>query len=190
MNKLVVSFLLDDVLMGLFISVPPGHVACVYDRGRGVLKKVWKPGLHLKLPFWQKAKLFNIQTLEYQMKKGFDLSDAALMGDDEIQGKTADGDDVEIQGTILFRLDEQEVPRVWQEIGEDYVEKIIRPITRSRIRMVTSRHATGDIVSKKRDQIEEEMKGELIKSFKEKGIIIEDVLLSHVVKIQARGYAR
>ena len=26
-----------DVLMGLFISVPPGHVACVYDRGRGVL---------------------------------------------------------------------------------------------------------------------------------------------------------
>lgn len=183
MNKLVVSFLLDDVLMGLFISVPPGHVACVYDRGRGVLKKVWKPGLHLKLPFWQKAKLFNIQTLEYQVKKAFDLSDASLMGDEEIQARTADGDDVTLQGTILFRLNEEEVPRVWQEIGEDYVEKIIRPITRSRLRMVTSRHSTDDIVSKRRDQIEGEIKAELTKSFKEKGIIIEDVLLSQVGKM-------
>ncbi|MEJ7662402.1 MAG: hypothetical protein WKG07_23955 [Hymenobacter sp.] len=65
MNKPVVSFLLDDVLMGLFISVPSRPRGLrLYDRGRGVLKKVWKPGLHLKLPFWQKAKLFNVQTLE------------------------------------------------------------------------------------------------------------------------------
>ena len=182
MNKLVVSFLLDDVLMGLFISVPPGHVACVYDRGRGVLKKVWKPGLHLKLPFWQKAKLFNVQTLEYQILRKFDMTDPALMGDEAIRGKTADGDDIEIQGTILFRLDENEVPKVWNEIGEDYVEKIIRPITRSRIRLVASRHSTADIVTKKRDEIEDEAKAELAKSFREKGIIIEDALLSQVAK--------
>lgn len=183
MNKLVVSFLLDDVLMGLFISVPPGHVACVYDRGRGVLKKVWKPGLHLKLPFWQKAKLFNVQTLEYSVTKKFDVSDPSLLGDEAIRTKTADGGEVEIQGTILFRMDENEVPKVWQEIGEDYVEKIIRPITRSRIRLITSRHTTEDIVSKKRDDVEAEMEQELTKSFRQKGILIEDVLLSQVVKV-------
>lgn len=182
MNKLVVSFLLDDVLMGLFISVPPGHVACVYDRGRGVLKKVWKPGLHLKIPFWQKAKLFNIQTLEYAVKEGFDLSDPATMGDEEIQARTADGADISIQGTILFRLDENEVPKVWQEIGEDYVEKIIRPITRSRIRLVTSRHSVEDILSQRRDDIEGEIKSELLSSFAAKGVIVEDVLLSQIVK--------
>jgi regulator of protease activity HflC (stomatin/prohibitin superfamily) len=181
-NKLVVSFLLDDVLMGLFISVPPGHVACVYDRGRGVLKKVWKPGLHLKVPFWQKAKLFNVQTLEYRIEKGFDLSDPATMGDEEIQGKSQEGHDVEVQGTILFRLDENEVPRVWQEIGEDYVEKIIRPITRSRIRMVMSRHASDTTLTKGRDTIEDEIKDELSRSFAEKGIFIEDVLLSQVTR--------
>ena len=183
MNKLVVSFLLDDVLMGLFISVPPGHVACVYDRGRGVLKKVWKPGLHLKVPFWQKAKLFNIQTLEYAILKGFDLSDPALMGDEEIQARTADGHDVAVQGTILFRMDEDEVPRVWQEIGDDYVEKIVRPITRSRIRLVLSKHSIDDVVRKQRDRIEDEIKAELTKSFADKGIIVEDVLLSQVAKV-------
>lgn len=183
MNKLVVSFLLDDVLMGLFISVPPGHVAAVYDRGQGVLKKVWKPGLHLKLPFWQKAKLFNVQTLEYSIKKGFDLADPTLLGDEPIRVRESDGDDVEIQGTILFRLDEAEVPRVWNEVGEDYVEKIIRPITRSRIRLVASRHAKLDILGKGRDKIEDEIKDALTRSFKEKGIIIEDVLLSQVDKV-------
>ena len=180
MNKLVVSFLLDDVLMGLFISVPPGHVACVYDRGRGVLKKVWKPGLHLKIPFWQKAKLFNVQTLEYGIAQDFDLADPAVMGDSPIRAREADGDEVEIQGTILFRLDENEVPRVWQEIGEDYVEKIIRPITRSRIRLVISRHESVNIVGKSRAQIEVEIKDELTRSFQEKGIIVEDILLSQV----------
>ena len=180
MNKLVVSFLLDDVLMGLFISVPPGHVACVYDRGQGVLKKVWKPGLHLKLPFWQKAKLFNVQTLEYEIKKGFDLTDPATVGDEAIRAQEADNDEVVIQGTILFRLDEAEVPRVWQEVGEDYVEKIIRPITRSRVRQTVSRHSQVNIVGKGRSKIEAEIKDELQRSFKPKGIIIEDVLLSQV----------
>ncbi len=85
-----------------------------------------------------------------------------------------------MQGTILFRLDENEVPRVWQEIGEDYVEKIIRPITRSRIRTVASRHNREDIIAKNREQIEDEIKTELTRSFKEKGILVEDVLMSQV----------
>ena len=34
------SFGVEDVLKGLFIYVPPGYVAWVYDLGRGVLKKV------------------------------------------------------------------------------------------------------------------------------------------------------
>ena len=58
-DKLVVGFLVDEVVGGFFISVPPGHIACIYDRGRGVLKRVLGPGLHLKIPFWQIAKLFN-----------------------------------------------------------------------------------------------------------------------------------
>ena len=36
LDKLLVSFLVDEVVGGFFISVPPGHLACIYDRGRGV----------------------------------------------------------------------------------------------------------------------------------------------------------
>ena len=39
-DKLVVSFLVDEFVGGFFVSVPPGHVACIHDLGRGVLKTV------------------------------------------------------------------------------------------------------------------------------------------------------
>ena len=74
LDKMMYSFVMEDVLKGFFIKVPPGYVACVYDLGRGVLKKVLRPGLHLKVPFWQKAKLFNTQTLEYNISKNFDIN--------------------------------------------------------------------------------------------------------------------
>ena len=80
-DNLVVSFLADEVVGGFFISVPPGYVACVYDRGRGVLKHVYGPGLHLKIPFWQIAKLFNAQVLEYTIHKGFDLGNREKLED-------------------------------------------------------------------------------------------------------------
>ena len=38
LDKLMYSFVMEDVLKGVFIYVPPGYVACVYDLGRGVLK--------------------------------------------------------------------------------------------------------------------------------------------------------
>src|SRR3989339_202007 len=63
LDKIMYSFVVEDVLKGFFITVPPGYVACVYDLGRGVLKKVLHPGLHLKIPFWQRAKLFNTQDI-------------------------------------------------------------------------------------------------------------------------------
>ena len=73
LDKIMYSFVVEDVLKGFFITVPPGYVACVYDLGRGVLRKVLHPGLHLKIPFWQRAKLFNTQTLEYNISKEFNV---------------------------------------------------------------------------------------------------------------------
>ena len=65
LDKLMYSFVMEDVLKGLFIYVPPGYVACVYDLGRGVLKKVLTPGLHFKIPFWNKIERFSFIITHY-----------------------------------------------------------------------------------------------------------------------------
>lgn len=180
LDKLMYSFVMDDVLKGIFIYVPPGYVACVYDLGRGVMKKVLTPGLHFKIPFWQKAKLFNTQTLEYSISRDFNPAHERAMGDIPIAAVTKDGNRIGVEGTILLRLDVHQIPSIWQTIGEDFVSKIIRPTVRSRIRMVASKFDQQEIIGPKRDAVETELKNELERIFYSRGIYVENVLLSEI----------
>lgn len=178
-DELVVSFFVDEVVGGFFISVPPGHVACIYDRGRGVLPKVWGPGLHLKIPFWQIAKLFNAQILEYTITEGFDLSKKEALGDKAINATTADGKLIQVEGSILFKIDKTKAPEIWENVGENFVSKVVRPVSRSRIRSVLS-EVTIDQLTSYRTQVEKKIKEELNNIFKDKGLICEGFLLSEV----------
>ena len=187
LDRLMYSFVVEDVLKGFFVYVPPGYVACVYDLGRGVLKKCLLPGLHLKVPFWQRAKLFNTQTLEYRLSKDFNPKNFKALGDAPVSAITADGKAITVEGTILLRLDVTQIPNIWQNIGEDFVDKIVRPTVRSRIRMIASRFAYPDLLSGQRDTIEEQMKLELERIFYPRGIRVENILLSEIGK--AKGAA-
>ena len=183
LDKLMYSFVMEDVLKGVFIYVPPGYVACVYDLGRGVLKKVLTPGLHLKIPFWQKAKLFNTQTLEYSISRDFNPDNEKAMGDIPIAAVTQDSKKIGVEGTILLRLDIHQIPSIWQTVGEDFVAKIVRPSIRSRIRMVMSRFDKQDIIGHKRDAVETELKNELERIFYSRGIYVENILLSEIADV-------
>jgi regulator of protease activity HflC (stomatin/prohibitin superfamily) len=187
LDQLMYSFVVEDVLKGLFIYVPPGYVACVYDLGQGVLKKVLMPGLHLKIPFWQKAKLFNTQTLEYSISAEFMPEQVKALGDSPISAQTLDGKEVHIHGTVLLRLDIEQIPMIWQNIGDDFVQKIVRPTIRSRMRMIASRYPHADITSFRRDQVEIETKNELERIFFPRGIKVENVLLSEIRCHEAAG---
>lgn len=178
-EEFVVSFFVDEVVGGFFISVPPGHVACVYDRGYGVLKRTWGPGLHLKIPFWQVAKLFNAQTMEYTIREGFDLSRREALGDKPVNATTGDKKLIQVEGSILVRLDKAKAPEIWENIGEDFVSKVVRPVSRSRIRAVMS-EVTMDQITTYQPQIEKKIQEELEKVFDPKGLICEGFLLSEV----------
>lgn len=179
-DKLVVSFLVDEVVGGFFISVPPGHVACVYDRGRGVLPRVWGPGLHFKLPFWQVAKMFNAQILEYSIREGFDFSgNKESLGDEPINTSTFDGQDIAVEGSVLFRIDRRNAPELWENIGENVVSKLVRPAARSRIASVFA-GLTLDQIKHNRSQVESVVQQELNTYFDDRGINCEGFLLSRV----------
>ncbi len=103
------------------------------------------------------------------------------LGDTAISIVTNDEKKVLVEGTVLLRLDMEQIPMIWQWIGEDFVAKIIRPTIQSRIRMVASRYNLTDIVSSKRDLIEDEIKHELERILYPRGIRVENVLLSEIV---------
>ncbi len=187
-DKLVVSFLVDEVVGGFFISVPPGHLACVYDRGRGVLPRVWGPGLHFKIPFWQVAKLFNAQILEYSLREGFDFSqNKEALGDMPVMTTTYDGEDIEVQGSVLFRIDKLNAPEMWENLGENVVSKVVRPISRSRIASVFA-DLTLEQIKQNRSKVEALVQEELNQYFSSRGLNCEGFLLS-TIRRQKDGHA-
>ncbi len=183
MDKLIISIAIEDILFGMFVSVPPGYVACIYSHGKGVLLKVLRPGLHLKMPFWQKAKLFNTQVQEYQVRQGFDINESEL-GDTEVVAATSDRHTVVMEMTILFHLDPDNATQLWQSIGDNYIEKIIRPTIRSRARTVTAQYTANDFFTSKRAEIERRLHHELMASMAPKGIVVVEVLFGNVTVAQ------
>jgi len=182
-DQLVASFLVDEIVGGFFVNVPPGHVACIHSLWGGVSPKVLTPGLHFKIPFLQKAKLFNSQILEYTIKEGFDLKQKEALGDEEIHATTADGKPVIVEGSILFKIDKSQAPRLWENIGEQFVSKVVRPASRSRFRSILATFTANDL-TQNRLEVEKRLRDELNAFFNEKGLIADSVLLSNIKFLQ------
>ena len=119
------------ILDGL-VSVPPGHVGIIYDRGRGVLADELPEGLHLKIPFWQVSYLTDVRTQEYTMSVA--AGEGAKYSDDSMTAPTSDGQTVWVDATVLFHVDRESAAELFARVGPDYVQKIVRPIARSQIR--------------------------------------------------------
>ncbi len=74
----------------------------------------------------------DIKTLNYTMSGVH--NEGEKEGDDAIRVLTADGLEVTIDLTVLYRVVGTEAPRLIKETGLDYKDKIVRPLTRTKIR--------------------------------------------------------
>ncbi|OGG10043.1 hypothetical protein A2154_04390 [Candidatus Gottesmanbacteria bacterium RBG_16_43_7] len=160
------------------IFIPPGFVGVVYDRGRGVLPVVYREGLHFAIPFWQSVIYFDARIQEYTMSMAPD--EGAVKRDDSLDAPTSDGQQVKIDATVLFRINPEKAPDLLRTIGPDYIDKLIRPISRSQIRMVVSRYSATEIYSGKRQEAEAVMTKEISDLFNPKDLILDKILLRTV----------
>jgi regulator of protease activity HflC (stomatin/prohibitin superfamily) len=183
-DNLLVSLLVDEFVGGFLVTVPPGHVGCIYSVFRGVLKNVWHPGMHFKIPIIHRVKLFNAQLIEYTISKDITLKDnKEIMGDEIINAVTSDNKFVSIEATVLIRLNTARLPEIWQNIGENFVSKVVRPVTRSRIRKVLTQHSLTASLSSERSLIENEIRTELTETLAGHGLDVDNVYLSSLTPV-------
>ncbi len=173
---LVVAFIL---FRSTAIFVPPGAIGVVYDRGRGVLPSVYREGLHFAIPFWQTVQLMDARLMEYTMSS--EPNEGAIRRDDSLDAPTSDGQQVKVDATVLFRINADKAPDIWKNVGLDYIDKLIRPASRSQIRMIISRYSATEIYSEKRQEAENVMTKEIADLLRPKNVIIDKVLLRSVV---------
>jgi len=171
-------FIVVMIILDGLVSVPPGHVGIIYDRGFGVLADELPEGLHLKIPLWQDAFLMDVRTQEYTMSVA--PGEGAVYQDDSMTAPTSDGQTVWVDATVLFHVDRESAAELFQEVGPDYIQKIIRPIARSQIRAQMASYTAIDAYAKKRDEAEEKINDRIKELYNEKYIVLERVLIRQI----------
>ncbi len=82
---------------------------------------------------------------------------------------------VDLDITVLYRLNEEKASDVYKELGTNYEDKIIRPIIRTAIRDVIANYEAKDIYSDKRGEVASEISDKIKNDIEKEGIITENV---------------
>jgi regulator of protease activity HflC (stomatin/prohibitin superfamily) len=142
-----------------------------------VSNEVLTPGLNFVNPL---VNVYNvdIKTLNYTMSGVH--NEGEKDGDDAIRVLTSDGLEVTIDLTVLYRVVGTEAPRLIRETGLDYKDKIVRPLTRTKIRDNAVYFTAIDLYSTKRDQFQNKIFTSIEADFKKRGLILEQLLLRNI----------
>ena len=157
-------------------AIDAGHVGVKLLFGR-VQKDVLNSGLNIINPLIV-VEPVDVKTQNYTMSG---LNDEGLKaGDDAIRVLTADGLEVVIDLSVLYRVLGTEAPNLVRETGLDYRDKIVRPVTRTRIRDNAVYFTAIDLYSTKRDQFQTRIFTTIDADFKKRGLVLEQLLVRNI----------
>ncbi|MEO6632618.1 MAG: prohibitin family protein, partial [Mucilaginibacter sp.] len=101
-------------------------------------------------------------------------------GDDAIRVLSSDGLEVTIDISVLFKVNPNKAPYIYQNIGEDYVDKIVRPVTRTAIRDNAVSYQAVDLYSVKRQEFQNKTTQTIEQSFAKRGLELQQVLVRNI----------
>jgi regulator of protease activity HflC (stomatin/prohibitin superfamily) len=169
-------FLSIGIALSCFIQIDAGQVGVKKLFGK-IQPDVLESGLHFINPLYEINKV-DIKTLNYTMSGVHD--EGAKAGDDAIRVLTADGLEVTIDLTVLFRVNKTDAPRLLRETGSDFQEKIVRPISRTKIRDNAVYYDAVALFSTKRDEFQSRIYKSIEDEFKKRGLQLENLLVRNI----------
>ncbi len=178
--RLVTTIGLIVVGIGLvstsFKVIEPGQVGVQTLFGK-VQDNVLESGLHIIDPVVEVTN-FNIQTQNYTMSGITD--EGAKTGDDAIRILSSDGLQVTIDLSVLYKVNPAKAPFILQNIGVNYEEKIVRPVSRTAIRDNAVNYQAVDLYSTKRQEFQQKITQTIEQSFAKNGLELQQILVRNI----------
>ena len=164
------------LLLTSLIQIEPGEVGVQKLFGK-VSNNILESGLNIKNPLVEVVP-FDKRTQNYTMSGV--TTGGEVVGDDAIHVLSADGLEVIIDLTVLYKLVPAEAPRILREIGIDYQNVIVRPICRTRIRDNAVYYDAVALYSSKRDEFQDRIFKGIESDFKNRGLLLEQLLVRNI----------
>lgn len=170
------AFILLGVLNSCIKQIEPGQIGVKVLFG-SIQNDVMGSGLHFINPLMD-IKRLDVKTQNYTMSGVND--EGHKTGDDAIRVLTSDGLEVTIDLTVLYRIVSSEAPRLLKETGDDYEDKIVRPLTRTKIRDNAVYYQAVDLFGSKRDEFQQRIYKSIEDDFKKRGLMLEQLLVRNI----------
>lgn len=149
-----------------FLTINPGEKGVKFKRFGGGLQKddIYDQGFHVIAP-WNKMYIYNVQINEHFEKMNV-LSKNGL--------------NIEIDLSFRFYPKRDKIGFLHDEVGQDYLRKIIIPEIRSATREVIGKYLPEELYSTKREAIQEEILSITKQKVEAKYLVLDDVLIREV----------
>ncbi|MGB1308630.1 MAG: prohibitin family protein [Oceanihabitans sp.] len=169
--KIALPFIVGLVLLVILVSksavtIGSGQAGVLYKTfGGGVdTENTYGEGFHIVAP-WNEMHVYEVRRQELFEK---------------MKVLSSNGLDIQLDASAWYKPEYSKLGKLHQEIGEDYLSRIILPTIRSAARSVVGRYTPEQLYSSKRDAIQVEIFEETKKIVKGQHIIIDEILIRDV----------
>jgi regulator of protease activity HflC (stomatin/prohibitin superfamily) len=162
------------------IFVEPQQVGVVISlvAPDGYRDRPLRSGLRFLVPLAEEVKRYPIYWQTYTMASK--PTEGQKPGDDSILARTADGQEVSLDSSVIFQVDTEEVIRLHIEWQGRYIEDFVRPVVRGLVRTQVSQYTVDEVNSSKRLDLERDLDDQVRAVFQGKGLILDRFILRNI----------
>jgi regulator of protease activity HflC (stomatin/prohibitin superfamily) len=170
------AFMAIGIALSTVVQIGVGQVGVQTLFGK-VQPRVLPPGLSVVNPLVDVTR-FDTRTQNYTMSAAH--TEGQQEGDDAIRVLSADGLEVVIDLTVLYHVVANQAPRILATIGEDYQDKIVRAISRTRIRDNAVYYDAVALYSTRREEFQTRILNAIEKDFRSNGLQLDQLLIRNI----------
>ncbi|MCX6081632.1 MAG: prohibitin family protein [Chloroflexi bacterium] len=175
---IIVSVMLSTVGAGL-VFIEPDEMAVVITASQGGIRpEPLTAGVHFVIPFIERVERYTILRQTYTMSAVG--TEGQVSGDDSIQVRTKDGQQVFIDASVIYSVDPKKAIDLYRTWRMGYEDGLVRPQSRGVIRDISSQYGIEEIVSTQRAEMEKQITDQLTRIFADNNLILQDFVLRNI----------
>ncbi|KAH0530887.1 hypothetical protein TsFJ059_005462 [Trichoderma semiorbis] len=145
-------------------DVRGGTRAVIFDRLSGVKEDVVNEGTHFLIPWLQRSVIFDVRTKPRNI--------ATTTGSKDLQM-------VSLTLRVLHRPDVKALPKIYQNLGADYDERVLPSIGNEVLKAIVAQFDAAELITQ-REAVSNRIRSDLTRRAAEFNIALEDVSITHM----------